>query len=92
MSNGVAGADKRLVEVGAPLAGGARPVGGPAGDLLAENLFAAGCPERIGIERGKSFDIDKLDPAIKTALVTAPKDALALMAWKVASLARVANG
>jgi hypothetical protein len=32
---------------------------------------------RIGIERGKSFDIDKLDPAIKTALETAPKDALA---------------
>jgi hypothetical protein len=47
---------------------------------------------RIGIERGKSFDIDKLDPAIKTALETAPKDALALMAWKVAGLARVANG
>jgi hypothetical protein len=47
---------------------------------------------RIGIERGKSFDIDKLDPAIKTALETAPKDALALMAWKVSSLARVVNG
>jgi hypothetical protein len=47
---------------------------------------------RIGIERGKSFDIDKLDPAIKTDLETAPKDALALMAWKVASLARVVNG
>jgi hypothetical protein len=47
---------------------------------------------RIGIERGKSFDIDKLDPATKTALETAPKDALALMAWKVASLARVVNG
>src|SRR6202043_800195 len=47
---------------------------------------------RIGIERGKSFDIDKLDPAIKNALETAPKDALALMAWKVASLARVVNG
>jgi hypothetical protein len=47
---------------------------------------------RIGIERGKSFDIDKLDPAIKTALETAPKDALALMAWKVNSMARVVNG
>jgi hypothetical protein len=47
---------------------------------------------RIGIERGKSFDIDKPDPAIKTALETAPKDALALMAWKVNSLARVVNG
>jgi hypothetical protein len=48
--------------------------------------------QRIGIERGKSFDIDKLDPAIKTALETVPKDALALMAWKVSSLARVVNG
>src|SRR5580700_1064163 len=47
---------------------------------------------RIGIERGKSFDIEKLDPAIKAALETAPKDALALMAWKVAGLARVVNG
>ncbi len=47
---------------------------------------------RIGIERGQSFDIDKLDPAIKTALESVPKDALALMAWKVASLARVVNG
>ena len=48
--------------------------------------------QRIGIERGKSFDIDKLDPAIKTALETVPKDALGLMAWKVNSLARVVNG
>ena len=47
---------------------------------------------RIGIERGKSFDIDKLDPAIKTALESVPKEALALMAWKVSSLARVVNG
>jgi hypothetical protein len=36
---------------------------------------------QIGIERGKSFDLDRLDPAIKTALETASKDALALMAW-----------
>jgi hypothetical protein len=48
--------------------------------------------KRIGIEPGKSFDIDKLDPAIKTALSTAPEDALKLMAWKVPSLARVVNG
>jgi hypothetical protein len=46
---------------------------------------------RIGIERGKSFDIDELDPAIRTALETTPKYALALMAWKVSSLARVVN-
>ena len=31
---------------------------------------------RIGIERGKSFDIDKVDPAIKAGLETAPADAL----------------
>src|SRR5271165_5739107 len=48
--------------------------------------------KRIGIERGKSFDIDKVDPAIKAGLETAPEDALKLMAWKVASLARVVNG
>ena len=47
---------------------------------------------RIGIERGKSFDIDKVDPAIKAGLETAPEEALKLMAWKVSSLARVANG
>ena len=47
---------------------------------------------RIGIERGKSFDIDKVDPAIKTGLTTAPEDALKLMAWKIPSIARVANG
>jgi hypothetical protein len=37
--------------------------------------------QRIGIERGKSFDIDKVAPAIKAALETTPKDALKLMAW-----------
>ena len=40
---------------------------------------------RIGIESGKSFDIDKVDPAIKAGLTTAPEDALKLMAWKVSS-------
>jgi hypothetical protein len=48
--------------------------------------------KRIGIERGKSFDIDKLDPAVKKGLESAKEDALALMAWKVKSLARIANG
>jgi hypothetical protein len=47
---------------------------------------------RIGIERGKSFDIDKIDPAIRAGLATAPEAALKLMAWKVSSMARVANG
>ena len=48
--------------------------------------------KRIGIERGKSFDIEKLDPAIKAGLETAPADGLKLMVWKVQSLARVVNG
>ncbi len=48
--------------------------------------------QRIGIERGKSFDIDKVDPAIKAGLETAPADAQKLMAWKSAGLARIANG
>ncbi|WP_084572700.1 DUF1254 domain-containing protein [Methylocapsa aurea] len=48
--------------------------------------------KRIGIEPGKSFDIGKLDPAIREALDRAPQDAQKLMAWKMATLARVANG
>jgi hypothetical protein len=47
---------------------------------------------RIGIERGKSFDIDKVDPAIKAGLETVPEDAQKLMAWKTPNLARVVNG
>jgi hypothetical protein len=48
--------------------------------------------KRIGIEPGKSFDIDKVDPAVKSGLESAPEEAQKLMAWKVATLARVANG
>ena len=48
--------------------------------------------QRIGIERGKSFDIDKVAPVIKAGLATAPEEALKLMAWKVPSIARVSNG
>ncbi len=47
--------------------------------------------KRIGFEPGKSFDLDKADPAVKSALVTAPEDAQKLMAWKVPTIARVAN-
>jgi hypothetical protein len=47
---------------------------------------------RIGIEPGKSFDINKVDPAIKAGLETAPENALRLMAWKLPSLAPVVNG
>ena len=47
---------------------------------------------RIGIEKGKSFDIDTVDPAVKAGLTNAPEAALTLMAWKVPTIARVANG
>jgi hypothetical protein len=48
--------------------------------------------KRIGIEPGKSFDMDALDPEIQAALQPVPKDAQALMTWKVPTLARVVNG
>ena len=47
--------------------------------------------KRIGIEPGKSFEFDKLDPAIKQALETAPEGAQQLMKWKLPTIARVAN-
>jgi hypothetical protein len=48
--------------------------------------------KRIGIEPGKSFDLDKTDPAVRDGLARAPEEAQQLMAWKVATLARVVNG
>jgi hypothetical protein len=48
--------------------------------------------KRIGIEPGTSFDMTKLEPAVQKALVSVPEDAQQLMKWKVATLARVANG
>jgi hypothetical protein len=48
--------------------------------------------KRIGIEPGKSFDIEKVDPAVKKALERVPEDAQKLMQWKVSSIARVVNG
>jgi hypothetical protein len=48
--------------------------------------------ERIGIEQGKSFDIEKVDPTVRKALETAPEQAQKLMQWKVPSLARVVDG
>jgi hypothetical protein len=48
--------------------------------------------KRIGIEPGKSFDMTKLDPVVQKALESAPEDAQQLMKWKLATLARVANG
>jgi hypothetical protein len=47
---------------------------------------------RIGIEPGKSFDYDKLDPAIQQALEKAATDAHSNMIAKVPTLARVVNG
>jgi hypothetical protein len=48
--------------------------------------------KKIGIERGKSFDISKLDPVVQKAIEGAPQVAQRLMAWKLPTLARVANG
>src|SRR5207248_9544144 len=47
--------------------------------------------KRIGIERGKSFDIEKASPAVKTVLEAVPSTAQKLMEWKLPTLARVAN-
>lgn len=48
--------------------------------------------KKIGIEVGKSFDVSKADPVIQKALASAPVEAQQLMAWKLPTLARVANG
>jgi hypothetical protein len=48
--------------------------------------------ERAGFEVGKSFDLEKADPTVKSAFERAPEDAQKLMAWKIPTLARVANG
>ena len=48
--------------------------------------------KRVGFEPGKSFDLDKADPAIRDAFSSAPQDARRLMAWKVPTMARIANG
>ena len=48
--------------------------------------------KKIGIVPGESFDINTLDPVVKAAVEGAPAEAQALMAWKLPTLARVANG
>jgi hypothetical protein len=48
--------------------------------------------KRIGIEPGKSFDMDKADPAVKKALESVPEEAQKLMLWKAMTMARVVNG
>ena len=48
--------------------------------------------KKIGIEPGKSFDMGKVDQAIRSALANVPEDAQKLMAWKMPTMARVVNG
>lgn len=48
--------------------------------------------KKVGFERGKSFDVQKLDPAIRKAFAGVPEEAQKLMAWKIPTLARVVNG
>lgn len=48
--------------------------------------------KKLGIEPGKSFDLDKAEPAIRNGLATVPQEAQQLMAWKVPTIARVVNG
>lgn len=48
--------------------------------------------KRVGIEVGKSFDMDKVDAAVKKGLERAPHGAQELMQWKTPTLARVVNG
>jgi hypothetical protein len=48
--------------------------------------------KRIGIEPGKSFDYEKLDPSIQQALDKAATDGLKNMYAKLPTLARVVNG
>src|SRR5262249_41020200 len=48
--------------------------------------------KRIGIEPGKSFDIARVDAAVRDALESVPAQALKLMAAKLPTLARVSNG
>jgi hypothetical protein len=45
----------------------------------------------IGIEPGKSFKLDNQNPNVKKALESAPEAAQQRMAWKVPTVARVAN-
>lgn len=47
--------------------------------------------KRIGIEPDKSFDLSKVDPAVRKALEDAPAEAQQLMQWKLPTIARVAN-
>jgi hypothetical protein len=45
--------------------------------------------KKIGFEPGKSFNIQKLEPAIRNALTDIPEEAQRLMAWKIPTLAEL---
>ena len=46
----------------------------------------------LGIDAGKSFDMNKVDSTVKKVLERVPQGAQELMRWKVPTLARVVNG
>ena len=48
--------------------------------------------KKIGIEVGKSFDLNKADPVVQRALASAPGEAQQLMTWAIPTIGRVANG
>ncbi len=48
--------------------------------------------KRIGIEVGRSYEPDQLDPAVQAALTRAAADGLKAMRAKMPTLARVVNG
>lgn len=48
--------------------------------------------KKIGVQPGKSFDLDKAPAAVQKGLEDVPGDAQKLMAWKMPTLARVVNG
>lgn len=48
--------------------------------------------KKIGIEPGKSFDLDKAVPAVRTGLANVAGEGRQLMAWKLPTVARVVNG
>jgi hypothetical protein len=47
--------------------------------------------KKIGIEPGKSFDLDKAAPTVRNGLASAAEDAQQLIAWKIPTIARVVN-
>jgi len=48
--------------------------------------------KKIGIEPGKSFDLNKADPVIQRALADARSAGQQLMTWSIPKIGRIANG